>query len=192
MKVNKEQSIANREALLEAAGKLFRLHGIDGVGVAQLCDAAGLTHGALYSHFGSKEALAAEAFLHGHHASHGRISKAAGTAPDLNSIVDFYVSARHRDNMAECCPILSSGSEAARQDEAFKKNYAQAFHELSKTIQSALEAPDTKTAESMSLVLAASMIGIVSVARSLKDVEPKVSDTLLSQSRRLLKQIAST
>lgn len=191
MKVNKETSTANREALLEAAGKLFRLHGIDGVGVAQLCNAAGLTHGALYSHFGSKEALAAEAFLHGHQASHGRISKAAGASPDLNSIVDFYVSARHRDNMAECCPILSSGSEAARQDETFKQNYAQAFHELGRTIQSALEAPDTKAAESMSLVLAASMVGIVSVARSLKDVEPKVSDALLSQSRRLLKQMAA-
>ena len=65
MRVSKKQAAENREALLQAANRLFRQRGIDGVGVAEIADEAGLTHGALYAHFPSKEALAAEAFSHG-------------------------------------------------------------------------------------------------------------------------------
>jgi TetR/AcrR family transcriptional repressor of nem operon len=189
MKVNKEQASANRDALLEAAGRLFRENGIDGVGVAQLCNAAGLTHGALYSHFGSKEALAAEAFFQGQQASQNRISKAVGPAPDLGSIVDFYVSARHRDNKTDCCPILAASSEAARQDIAFKENYAQAFQELSNTVLASLEKAGAKSPQPMHLVIAASMVGVVAVARGLKDTDPETSNTLLKAARHALKQL---
>ena len=51
---------AHRAAILEQAGRLFRQHGIDGVAVADITGAAGLTHGAFYGHFPSKTALAAE------------------------------------------------------------------------------------------------------------------------------------
>ena len=51
MKVSKEQAQQNKQALLDAAGALFKQHGIDGVGVADVCREAGLTHGALYKHF---------------------------------------------------------------------------------------------------------------------------------------------
>jgi TetR/AcrR family transcriptional regulator, transcriptional repressor for nem operon len=50
----------NAPALIRSAGRLFRTKGIDGVGVADICKAAGLTHGALYGQFGSKQALVAE------------------------------------------------------------------------------------------------------------------------------------
>src|SRR5271163_2668818 len=62
LKVTKEKAADNRAALVRAAGRLFRERGIDGVGVAEISKKAGLTHGALYAQFPSKEALAAEAF----------------------------------------------------------------------------------------------------------------------------------
>jgi AcrR family transcriptional regulator len=62
MKVTKEKATENRAALLRAASRLFQERGIDGVGVAEISKKAGLTHGALYAQFPSKEALAAEAF----------------------------------------------------------------------------------------------------------------------------------
>src|ERR1700736_5262452 len=61
LKVTKEKDAENRAALVQAAGSLFRERGIDGVGVAEISKQAGLTHGALYAQFPSKEALAAEA-----------------------------------------------------------------------------------------------------------------------------------
>ena len=62
MRVSKEKAAENRERILTEAARLFREHGLSGVGVDALTDAAGLTHGSLYSQFGSKERLAAEAF----------------------------------------------------------------------------------------------------------------------------------
>jgi len=61
MKVSREKAAENRETLVTAASRLFREQGIDGVGVADISKAAGLTHGALYAQFDSKQALAAQA-----------------------------------------------------------------------------------------------------------------------------------
>ena len=61
MKVSREQAAENRERIVQVAAKLFRERGFDGIGVADLMKAAGLTHGGFYGHFGSKEDLAAEA-----------------------------------------------------------------------------------------------------------------------------------
>ena len=64
MRVSKEKAAENWERIVTAAARLFREHGLSGVGVDALTDAAGLTHGSLYSQFGSKERLAAEALSH--------------------------------------------------------------------------------------------------------------------------------
>jgi TetR/AcrR family transcriptional regulator, transcriptional repressor for nem operon len=61
MKVTREQVAENRQRILEVAGKLFREKGFDGVSVADIMKSAGLTHGAFYGHFASKDELAAQA-----------------------------------------------------------------------------------------------------------------------------------
>src|SRR5260370_35212369 len=76
VKVTKEKSAENRAALVETAARLFRERGIDGGGVAEICKAAGLTHGALYGQFPSKQAPVAEPLAHGMAAS-----RASMTAP---------------------------------------------------------------------------------------------------------------
>ena len=61
MKVSKEQVAEHRARILAAAARLFRLRGFEDVTVAEVMKDAGLTHGAFYGHFPSKEALIAEA-----------------------------------------------------------------------------------------------------------------------------------
>ena len=60
-KVSREQTAANRENVVDVASTLFRKHGFDGIGVADIMKAAGLTHGGFYGHFDSKDDLAAAA-----------------------------------------------------------------------------------------------------------------------------------
>ena len=55
MKVTLEQAAANREKIVEVASILFRKHGFEGIGVADIMKAAGLTHGGFYGHFKSKD-----------------------------------------------------------------------------------------------------------------------------------------
>ncbi len=191
VKVTRDQALANREALVDAAGRLFRERGIDGVGVADLCAAAGLTHGALYSRFGSKDELAAESFTRGQVASNGRMTAAIGETSDLDALLDFYVSARQRDNASNCCPMLASASDAARQSESFKASYAEAFEQLSGTVNAALKKNGAEAGD-LSLVIAASMIGVVAVARALKSQNPQTGNALLAASRDTFKRLANS
>jgi len=61
MKVSREQVAEHRLQIVAAAARLFRLRGFEGVIVAEVMKDAGLTHGAFYGYFPSKEALIAEA-----------------------------------------------------------------------------------------------------------------------------------
>src|SRR5260370_42546391 len=73
LKVTTEKAAENRAALVQAAGRLFRERGINGVGVAEISKTAGLTHGALYGQFQSKDALAAEALAQGFKHAYARL-----------------------------------------------------------------------------------------------------------------------
>jgi len=61
MRMSREQTAETRARILDVAGRLFRERGFDGIGVVDLMKSAGLTHGAFYNHFESKNALASEA-----------------------------------------------------------------------------------------------------------------------------------
>ena len=75
MRVSKEKSAENRARILDAAARLFREQGVSGVGVDALTEAAGLSHGSLYSQFGSKERLADEAMQHALQMTSARMSR---------------------------------------------------------------------------------------------------------------------
>src|SRR5258708_12031141 len=99
LKVTKEKAAENRAALVQAAGRLFRERGIDGVGVAEISKKAGLTHGALYAQFPSKEALAAEAFAAASEEGWEQVTADRDGRPStLTDLLDYYLSFAHRDN----------------------------------------------------------------------------------------------
>jgi TetR/AcrR family transcriptional regulator, transcriptional repressor for nem operon len=110
MKVSKEQVAEHRARILAAAARLFRLRGFEDVTVAEVMKDAGLTHGAFYGHFSSKEALIAEAVGQA-------LVPAAGDAKARKSVAayaDGYLSPRHRDDRGSSCPFSCLGTEAAR------------------------------------------------------------------------------
>src|ERR1700730_13677763 len=101
MRVSKEQAAQNRQKLLTAAGRLFREHGIRATGVDAITEDAGLTHGAVYSQFGSKEAIAAEAMreaLAGSRRIWRCLLERNGPVKVFPAIVAGYLSRDHRDS----------------------------------------------------------------------------------------------
>ena len=118
MRVSKEKAAENRARILTEAARLFREHGLSGVGVDALTDAAGLTHGSLYSQFGSKERLAAEALSHAQTASSARMS----SARTLDDYVTEYLSADSRERRGDGCVIAALASEIPRQGAAIPQD----------------------------------------------------------------------
>src|SRR4029077_1642406 len=121
MRVSKEQHAKNREQVIAAAAKLLLERSIEGTGVDALAKAAGVTHGAVYSHFSSKEDLAAAAIREALTEFRERwIANAGGDgAPDLfNRLFRSYVSRAHRDNPGTGCALAAMGPDATRHGQA--------------------------------------------------------------------------
>lgn len=119
MKVSKEQVRENRTRIVETASELFRERGFDGVGVAELMSAAGLTHGGFYKHFGSKADLMAEAM------NCGFTRSAESTAGvDRERFIEYYLSRPHRDDMGKGCVMSALGADTARQSESIRETFA--------------------------------------------------------------------
>jgi len=191
VKVTKEKSAENRAALTKTAARMFRERGIDGVGVAEISKAAGLTHGALYAQFPSKQALVAEALAHGLARSHADMTapKPRG-APTLSDHLDLYLSLDHRDNLADGCAMAASASEIARQDEAVSARFAEGFEQMVGAVQAALE-PTTLRADdrARALTIGAAMIGGVAMARATAKSRPDLSDEIMAAVRRVLGEV---
>lgn len=118
MRTTAERKAETRERILAAAGELFRLHGIDGVGVDAIMHRAGLTHGGFYAHFPSKEALVAEvsaASLARSAARWERISRECEPAVALADIVRSYLDPAHVADLERGCVLATLGPEIARR-----------------------------------------------------------------------------
>jgi len=181
MRVSKEKAAENREALLNAASKLFREKGIDGVGVAEVAKQAGLTHGALYAHFPSKDALVAEAFSQGFDGNMAAMRAWAGDRhPSFEAYLDVLFSARMRDKLAAGCPMTASASEIARQGAAVSASFAKAFEDEVLLIENAFDVT-VPTAERRRLAVAsvAAQIGAIAVARAVAKTDMALSDEVL-------------
>lgn len=180
MKVSKEQSARNRQVLIETAARLFRERGFDGVGVMEISKAAGLTQGAFYAHFKSKEALATEANRYLQQESQNQLLALKGTSrDDLKAYVELYVSKANRDGPLGC-PMAAYAGEVCRQGDELQDMFTEGLEGLVNTLQATLPAdlaPDE--ARRRALTIAVTMIGAVTLARANRRT-PSFSDEILA------------
>jgi TetR/AcrR family transcriptional regulator, transcriptional repressor for nem operon len=193
MKVSKEQAAQNRAKLIETAARLMRERGIDGVGVAEIGKAAGLTHGALYAHFPSKDALAAEALAFSLELGHRRLTAPRdGRLPELGELLDGYLSEEKRDDVAEGCAMAASVSEIGRQDASVSDRFAEGFEQMVSVFASKLGAghADARRRE-RALTMAVAMIGAISASRAVMKARPELADEILHAVRHSIDTIAA-
>src|SRR5438093_10896362 len=125
MRVSRTQAAENRQTVINVASRLFRERGFDGIGLKDLMKGAGLTQGAFYKQFASKEDLAVEASKRALESGARRWSEAAAGNPDdpLGAVIGFYLSGDHRGEKMDGCPIVALGSDAARQGPDVKAQF---------------------------------------------------------------------
>ena len=187
--VSKATTELNRGALLGAASRLFREKGIDGVGVAEIAKEAGLTHGALYKHFPSKEVLAAEAFYHPIAARNAETDASDEDGEEsFEESLDAMFSIEHRDNLANGCPMTASASEIARQGPAVAASFARAFKERVTGLEASIKGRMPASQRRQFAVSAvASQIGAIAVARAVAKIDASLSKEVLQAVRETVK-----
>jgi TetR/AcrR family transcriptional repressor of nem operon len=185
MRISKEKAAENRGKVMAAAARLFRERGLEGVGVDTLAEAAGLTHGAVYSHFKSKDELAAQALRQALLQSMGEwlaatsgISGAAG----FEKLLKIYVSRSHRDHPELGCSVAAIGSDAPRAGDelrdVFTEGVSQFIDVLTQVSTGASEAERRRQA----IARAAAMIGALVMARAASS-DRGLSDEILKSVR---------
>jgi TetR/AcrR family transcriptional regulator, transcriptional repressor for nem operon len=183
MKVTKEKAAENRELILSQAARLFRERGISGVGVDALAEAAGLTHGSLYSQFGSKDKVLDESLSHGF----AKIKVRASSIKSITDAISGYVSATHRDNPGNGCFMATLGCEMPRQSKEVRHTFTGIVKGNMQRLAALLPAGRKRKREDDVLAMMTSMVGAIVLSRAVDDAG--FSDRILSVSRSRLLQL---
>lgn len=188
MKITKLKSDENRAALIAAASRLFRERGIDGVGVAEISKAAGLTHGALYAHFKSKEELSAAALAWGMEQANTKLySETIDGEPDVERFLAYYLSPQQRDDYAGHCAMAASASEIGRQDAATSASFTEGYMVMVRAFERKVAANNPGAdALQIAMGIVAAMVGGVAVARATVGAKPALSAQVLEGVRQLI------
>jgi TetR/AcrR family transcriptional repressor of nem operon len=180
MRYGKNHKQATRQRILEAAGRRFKQEGIDGAGVAAVMSDAGLTNGAFYAHFASKEDLVANVLADQLRTQRQSLDAQSPDHGGLEAFMRTYLSPQHRDQYADGCPSAALLDEIARRPAATKQVFTDELMGTIDDIASRLDPTDAEAARTNALTLFGLMLGTLQLARALTDRD--LSDQLLARS----------
>ena len=179
MRYSKDHKQATRQRILEAAGRRFKQDGIDGAGVATVMSDAGLTNGAFYAHFSSKEDLVANVL-----ADQLRVQRQSldGEPPDragIEAFVRSYLSPEHRDQFADGCPSAALLDEIARRPADTRDVFTEEVMGVVDEIAARINPTDVEAGRVDALTVFGLMVGTLQLARTLTDRD--LSDRVLAR-----------
>ena len=178
----------NHDRIVQVAAERFREQGVDGIGVADLMRAAGLTHGGFYRHFASRDDLVAAAIER----ALGQGSRAVEAVAKIKNaplaaVVDGYLSARHRDTLATSCAVTTMAADVARSDDRARSAYTRQvgiyLELLIKLIAGSKQRRRRKAIAALS-----TLVGALSIARAVND-EKLSQEILMSAAEELKAQL---
>lgn len=173
MRYPAEETAAKHERIVREASRLFRERGFENVSVGEVMKAAGLTHGAFYAHFASKEELQGAAVAYGQKVSLDRLQR---TKKKTKGTFDHrYLSPWHRDNPGDGCTMAALGPEVARSAPELKTAFEHGLEDILST-----RGGDRSEA----IFETAAEIGAIVLARAVQD--PGLSEEILRSVRQKL------
>jgi AcrR family transcriptional regulator len=179
MRYEKEHKRATRRRIVEAAGRRFKEDGIDGAGIATVMSDAGLTNGAFYGHFESKEDLVANVLADQLRAQRESFETGVSNRAGLEAFIRSYLSSEHRDQSADGCPSAALLDEIVRRPTPTRRVFTNELMGVADDIAAHLNPTDMEAARVDALALFALMVGTLQLARAVTD--RGLSDQLLAR-----------
>jgi len=191
-RVSRAEAQNHRQQITEASARLFKERGVNGVSVADLMGAAGLTHGGFYGHFESKDALAGIAVAHAFEQSAERWRKRIASQPDDAAgralIVDRFLSAPSLREVGLGCPSVSLAADVAREPATapIRQAYGEGLEALVAILSAVEDGPDAAAQRRAALADYATMAGGLMLARATEG-SPLSAEFLAAARERLLR-----
>jgi TetR/AcrR family transcriptional regulator, transcriptional repressor for nem operon len=192
MRVSRIQAEENRQAVINVASRLFRERGFDGIGLKDLMEGAGLTQGAFYKQFASKEDLAAQASRRALESATRRWSATAAADPKdpLGAVIAFYLSMEHREEKMDGCPIVALGSDAARQGISVRASFEAGIKAHLEFLGRLISATDGEKPNSKAMAILSTMVGAVTLSRAVND--PDLAQAFLDAAVEQVREAVAT
>ena len=171
MRVSRAQAAENRQTVIDVASRLFRDRGFDGIGLKDLMEGAGLTQGAFYKQFASKEDLIAQASSRALESACRRWSAAAEANPQdpLGAVAALYLSMGHREARMDGCPVVALGSDAARQGADVKASFEAGIRQYLEMLGRWVGEADGDEPSGKAMAILSTMVGAVVLSRAVND-----------------------
>ena len=179
MRYGKDHKAATKQRIIEAAGRRFKEDGIEGAGVATVMSDAGLTNGAFYGHFSSKEDLIASVIADQLRTQRQSLVVEPSDRAGLETFIRSYLSPQHRDERADGCPSAALLDEIVRRPTGTKRVFTEELADTMNGIAARLDPANVEAARTDALALFGFMLGTLQLARALTDRE--LSDQLLAR-----------
>jgi TetR/AcrR family transcriptional regulator, transcriptional repressor for nem operon len=177
MRYEKGHKEATRQHIIEVASTQFRESGVAAAGVAGIMSAAGLTNGAFYLHFESKEdlvrAVLADALDRREQGLAGNLKAKVG----LEKSIRDYLAARHRDNAGSGCPTAALVAEIARHPQETRDIFTEKAEQIILLIATQLRTGPAAQRRRKAMAIYGMMVGGLQMARAVND--RKLSDEML-------------
>jgi TetR/AcrR family transcriptional regulator, transcriptional repressor for nem operon len=192
MRVSRAQAEENRQNVIDVASRLFREKGFDGIGLKDLMEGAGMTHGAFYKQFESKEDLIAAASARALERATSRWSAAAAANPKdpLGAVIAFYLSKGHRKEKMDGCPLVALGGDAARQSADVKASFEAGIREHLSVLAGLICKADSQEKRDKAMAILSTMVGAVTLARVVND--PRLAQSFLDAAAEQVREAASS
>jgi AcrR family transcriptional regulator len=173
-----EHKEATRRRMIETAGRRFKRDGIDGSGIATLVADAGLTNGAFYGHFTSKDDLVATVVAQQLEDQVAVVNAMPAGLASVEELLRQYLSPAHRDDPAGGCPSAALLDEIGRCDQATRQAYTGGAQAMIAAIARHLDDADAQQTNERSIGLFTLLVGSLQLARAVTD--PALSEQILA------------
>jgi len=173
-----EHKEATRRRMIETAGRRFKSDGIDGSGIATLVADAGLTNGAFYGHFTSKDDLVASVVAQQLEDQVAVVNSLPAGLDSVEAFLRDYLSPTHRDDLSGGCPSAALLDEIGQCDVAVREAYADGASSMIQAIARHLDDGDSQRTNERAIGLFSLLVGSLQAARAVTD--PELSDRILA------------
>jgi TetR/AcrR family transcriptional regulator, transcriptional repressor for nem operon len=173
-----EHKAATRQRIIDTASERFKRDGIDGSGIATLMSDAGLTNGAFYAHFGSKDDLVAHVVADQLRVQLDTLIALPPGRPAIEHYVLNYLSPQHRDHPESGCPNAALLDEIGRCNDTVRESYTQGMQSIVDQIAARMSPRDPSSARAQALGLFTVLVGTLQLARAVSD--RALSDEILA------------
>ncbi|MGY3548556.1 TetR/AcrR family transcriptional repressor of nem operon [Bradyrhizobium sp. USDA 4472] len=177
MRYDKGHKDETRRHILDVASTQFRESGIAAVGLAGIMAEAGLTNGAFYSHFASKEELVREVLIDALTRREERHRDNLENGVALETTIREYLSTRHRDRAGTGCPTAALAAEIARHPKATRDAFTRKVADIIVLMAEQIRQGSPEQRRRKAITIYATMVGALQLARAVND--KPLSDEIL-------------